>query len=138
MGLQHQLDPEREHPATTADLHLATSVFSLRDSVSGWPVWYPELLSRSPLAWGMGCPESSYHAVRKCPPWSAREVQADGWRRRLAARLVVMAGLDPATATDNDMGRRHVWFARADEVAMLHHGKMAYLMSWHLAVRLST
>ncbi|KAL1752925.1 hypothetical protein FB107DRAFT_250486 [Schizophyllum commune] len=127
-------EPEREHPATTADLHLATSVFSLRDSVSGWPVWYPELLSRSPLAWGMGCPKSSYHAVRKCPPWSAREVQADGWRRRLAARLVVMAGLDPATATDDDMGARHVWFARADDVAMLHHGKRAYLMSWHLAM----
>ncbi|KAL1727693.1 hypothetical protein EV714DRAFT_216743 [Schizophyllum commune] len=121
-------DPEREHPATTADLHLATSVFSLRDSVLGWPVWYPELLSRSPFAWGMGCPKSSYHAVRKCPPWSAREVQADGWRRRLAARLVIMAGLDPATATDDDMGARHVWFARADDVAMLHHGKRAYLM----------
>ena len=102
---------------------------------------YPELLGWSPSLW-LSCmsyrPDGSYYAVRKCPPWSAREVQADGWRRRLAARLVIMAGLDPAMATDDDMGARHVWFARADEVAMLHHGKRAYLMSWHLAVRLST
>lgn len=109
-------DPECEHPATVADLELATSVFSLRDSA--WPVWYPELLSWSPWAWGMHRLETSYYAVRQCPPWSAHDVQVDGWRRRLASRLVSMAGLDPATATNANMAVRGVWFARVDQVAI--------------------
>lgn len=131
-------DTERERPATKADLKLATSVFSHKSgSESYGPLWYPDLLSWAPRAWSSYDPEKSYHAVRKCPPWSPHEVQVEGWRRRLAARTVSMAGLIPAKATYTKMVSQLVWFARADEVAMVHRGKRAYLRPWDHAVRLS-
>ena len=100
---------------------------------------YPELLGWSPSLW-LSCmsyrPDGSYYAVRKCPPWSAHEVQVDGWRRRLAARLVAMTGLDPATATYADMSRQRVWFARARDVDMVHRGERLYLGNFGLTVRI--
>ncbi|KAI5833033.1 hypothetical protein K523DRAFT_413632 [Schizophyllum commune Tattone D] len=133
-------DPEREQPATAADLELATSVFSHRNSASDVNMRYPELLGWSPLLW-LSCmsyrPDGSYYAVRKCPPWSAHEVQVEGWRRRLAARLVAMAGLDPATATYADMSRQPIWFARADKVSMVHSGERVYLHSFDMTMYLA-
>ncbi|KAI5822719.1 hypothetical protein K523DRAFT_407285, partial [Schizophyllum commune Tattone D] len=132
-------DTERERPATKADLKLATSVFSHKSGSDSYgPLWYPDLLSWAPRAWSSYDPEKSYYAVRKCPPWSAHEVQVEDWRQRLAARTVSMAGLNPAKVTHEKMASQFVSFARADEVAMLHHGKRAYLRSWSLVVRLST
>ncbi|KAL1684344.1 hypothetical protein GGG16DRAFT_119950 [Schizophyllum commune] len=126
-------DPDRAQPATVADLKLLTSVFSRRGS--GGPLWYPELLRWSPSSESIiNRPDGSYYAVRKCPPWSAHEVHIEGWRRRLAARLVTMAGLDPATATYEDINRRSVWFGRADEVAMVHRGERAHLHCFFLTM----
>ncbi|KAI5900856.1 uncharacterized protein SCHCODRAFT_01344136 [Schizophyllum commune H4-8] len=128
-------DPTREQPATVADLKLATSVFSHRDASSGDPLRYPELLSWAPFSGdSFYRPDGSYYVVRKCPPWSAHEVRVDGWRRRLAARLVAMAGLDPATATYQEMSMQSVWFGRADEVSMLHCGEPAYLHRFSLTM----
>ncbi|KAL1727696.1 hypothetical protein EV714DRAFT_216715 [Schizophyllum commune] len=127
-------DTERERPATTADLKLATSVFSHKSGSDSYgPLWYPDLLSWAPRPW-LYHPEYSYHAVRKCPPWSAHEVQVEGWRRCLAARTVSVAGLNPAKATYTKMVSQLVWFARADEVAMVHRGKRAYLLPWDRAM----
>ncbi|KAL1657970.1 hypothetical protein GGF50DRAFT_121307 [Schizophyllum commune] len=134
------VDPECEHPATVADLRLATSVFSPRNSEPGLgePLRYPELLAWSPRGTSlMHHPAGSYHAVRKCPPWSAHEVQVDVWRSRLAARLVAMAGLDSAKATCADMSRQRVWFARAHDVDMVHRGQRLYLNDFVATVRLS-
>ncbi|KAI5900851.1 uncharacterized protein SCHCODRAFT_02662305 [Schizophyllum commune H4-8] len=128
-------DTEREHPATRADLKLATSVFSHKSGSESYGLlWYPDLLGWYPRPWGLPHPVDSYYAVRKCPPWSAHEVQVEGWRRSLAARMVSMARLDPATATFTKMNYQLVWFARTDEVAMLHHGKRAFLQPWHRAM----
>ncbi|KAL1658934.1 hypothetical protein GGF50DRAFT_131398 [Schizophyllum commune] len=128
-------DTEREHPATTADLELATSAFSYKSGSNSYgPLWYPDLLGWSPLALRTYSPEPSYHVVRKCPPWSAHEVHFDGWRWRLAARTVSMAGLDPATATCADMASQRVWFVRAEDKEMVQAGQRVYLLHWDRAM----
>lgn len=128
-------DPVRERPATTANLALATSVFCpFKENV----LWYDKILRWEPIPWGSGTQQSSYHDVRQQVPWSAREICVEGWRLRVAAQLVSLAGLDPATATYSDMDARLLWFALADDVPLIHEGKKVYLLRWRNAVRLSS
>ncbi|KAI5833034.1 hypothetical protein K523DRAFT_413633 [Schizophyllum commune Tattone D] len=113
-------NPEREQPATTADLALASSVFCpFKEDV----LWYDKILRWEPIPRGSGTQQSSYHDVRQQVPWSAREICVEGWRLRVAAQLVSLAGLDPATATYSDMDARLLWFALADDVPLIHEGK---------------
>ncbi|KAL1712546.1 hypothetical protein EV715DRAFT_213471 [Schizophyllum commune] len=128
-------NPEREQPATTADLALATSVFCpFKEDV----LWYDKILRWEPVPWGSGTQQSSYHDVRQQVPWSAREICVEGWRLRVAAQLVSLAGLDPATATYSDMDARLLWFALADDVPLIHEGKKVYLLRWRNTVRSSS
>ncbi|KAL1752921.1 hypothetical protein FB107DRAFT_250484 [Schizophyllum commune] len=118
VAMLNAADPVRERPATTADLALAATVF-----IRAWVpvcVWYPAVLEWTPknpfVKASAGTEDSS---GREDPPrivteraWTADEFCVDVRRSRLAARMVAMAGLDPATATVEDMDALDVWFAR--------------------------
>ncbi|KAL1713826.1 hypothetical protein EV715DRAFT_210830 [Schizophyllum commune] len=118
VAILNAADPVRECPATTADLALATTVF-----IRAWVpvcVWYPAVLEwtpKNPFVKANAGTEAS--SGREDPPRivterarSAVEFCVDVRRSRLAARMVAMAGLDPATATVEDMDALDVWFAR--------------------------
>ncbi|KAL1699634.1 hypothetical protein EV121DRAFT_295971 [Schizophyllum commune] len=113
-------DPERELPATTADLPLATSVFCMfQDNVQ----WYDTILRWEPFSLPPEYPPPSYCSLRQQLPWSAHETYVEPWRQCVAAQLVSLSGLDPATATYSDMDACPLWFALSDDLALIHEGK---------------
>ncbi|KAL1657969.1 hypothetical protein GGF50DRAFT_121306 [Schizophyllum commune] len=101
-------DPHRARPATTADLHLATSVINMGCTV----YWYPHILQKRPgfSNWSDAAtdPDDPQWIVRE-RAWSAKAVSIAPDRIRLATRLVTLAGLDPMAATIEDV--RYARFA---------------------------
>ncbi|KAI5833038.1 hypothetical protein K523DRAFT_413636 [Schizophyllum commune Tattone D] len=117
---------ERKHPASTADLALATTVFWWRRDK---PCWYPELLARTPQLWSAANFDDPQHMIGHWA-WSARLFSAD--LRDTAARLVTLAGLDPKTATPEDMDARDAWFAPAE--CATHNHKDTIAMTWRRTI----
>ncbi|KAI5824196.1 hypothetical protein K523DRAFT_420962 [Schizophyllum commune Tattone D] len=122
-------DPERAQPATTADLALATTVFSLTWVPSC--IWYPEVLEWTPTR-----PDTSREDVQPIVierAWAADEFCVNVRYSGLAARVVSMAGLDPATAKVEDMDRLDLWFSPTEDVV---DGDLErQMMRWRDAVR---
>ncbi|KAL1713831.1 hypothetical protein EV715DRAFT_295712 [Schizophyllum commune] len=122
-------DPDRARPATTADLALATTVFSLTWVPSC--IWYPEVLGWTPTR-----PDTSREDVQRIVierAWAADEFCVNVRYSGLAARVVSMAGLDPATATVEDMNRLDLWFSQTEDVV---EGDLErQMMRWRDAVR---
>ncbi|KAL1713837.1 hypothetical protein EV715DRAFT_295717 [Schizophyllum commune] len=117
---------ERKHPASTADLTLATTVFWWKRDK---PCWYPELLARTPQLWSAANFDDPQHMIGHWA-WSARLFSAD--LRDTAARLVTLAGLDPETATPEDMDARDAWFAPAE--CATHNHKDTIAMTWRRTI----
>ncbi|KAL1677708.1 hypothetical protein EV122DRAFT_213473 [Schizophyllum commune] len=101
-------DSHRARPATTADLHLATSVINMGCTV----YWYPHVLRKRTgfSYWSDAAtdPDDPQWIVRE-RAWSAKAVSIEPDRIRLATRLVTLAGLDPMAATIEDV--RYARFA---------------------------
>ncbi|KAI5900843.1 uncharacterized protein SCHCODRAFT_01344200 [Schizophyllum commune H4-8] len=117
---------ERKRPASAADLTLAATVFWWRRDK---PCWYPELLARTPQLWSAANFDDPQHMVGHWA-WSARLFSAD--LRDTTARLVTLAGLDPGTATPEDMDARDAWFTPAE--CATHNHKDAIAMTWRRTV----
>ncbi|KAL1677731.1 hypothetical protein EV122DRAFT_265431, partial [Schizophyllum commune] len=101
-----------------SDLNLATSVFIGKDS--GRTLWYPEVLNhRGSLA---DLELDDPQALVRQRAWSAGQFRVEGDLVRKGERLVELAGLDPKTATPEDMNERDAWFARAGDMAKRKEG----------------
>ncbi|KAL1752929.1 hypothetical protein FB107DRAFT_277236 [Schizophyllum commune] len=111
VAMLNAADPGRARPATTADLALATTVFSQT-------------------------PDTGREDVRRIVierAWAADEFCVNVRYSGLAARVVSMAGLDPATATVEDMDRLDLWFSQTEDVV---DGDLErQMMRWRDAVR---
>ncbi|KAI5900847.1 uncharacterized protein SCHCODRAFT_02481773 [Schizophyllum commune H4-8] len=129
VAMLNAADPSRARPATTADLALATTVFSLTWVSSC--VWYPKILEWTPTRPSTGREDAQRIVVKRA--WAANEFRVDVRHSGLAARVVSMAGLDPATATVEDMDRLDVWFSQTEDVV---GGDLErQMMRWRDAVR---
>ncbi|KAL1677733.1 hypothetical protein EV122DRAFT_213488 [Schizophyllum commune] len=134
VSLLNKKDKKRAHKATTADLELFVSVFTKKDTRE--PVWYPKVLKYRP-------PVDNSDDVIHDPKdmvgqnaWSAKEFCVEVPRLRLAERLLLLAGLDPAKATLEDMERRDPWYAYARDMPSRPDG--LFVMTWREVVRLQT
>ncbi|KAL1727699.1 hypothetical protein EV714DRAFT_275383 [Schizophyllum commune] len=128
-----------DREATTADLHLAISVFSSEDNEWHW--WYPEVLTIDgrPLdmhMWALSEEEEEdlMPGRRQMDLFSADVFHVSADRVRNAARLVKLAGLHPSTATVEEMDARDPWFACAYKKRDRNKYGL-HVMTWRKAVR---
>ncbi|KAL1658936.1 hypothetical protein GGF50DRAFT_131400 [Schizophyllum commune] len=122
-------DPDRTRPAITADLALATTVFSPKWVSSC--IWYPEVLEWVPTRLRSSGEDVQRIVIERA--WAADEFLVNVRYSGLAGRVVAMAGLDPATATVEDMDRLDLWFSQTEDVVGGDHERQ--MMRWRDAVR---
>ncbi|KAI5824198.1 hypothetical protein K523DRAFT_420963 [Schizophyllum commune Tattone D] len=131
VSLLNKKNKKRAHKATTADLELFVSVFTKKDTRE--PVWYPKVLKyRPPVDNSDDVIHDPKDMVGK-NAWSAKEFCVEVPRLRLGERLVLLAGLDPAKATLEDMERRDPWYAYARDMPNRQDGLFA--MTWREVMR---
>ncbi|KAL1727684.1 hypothetical protein EV714DRAFT_216705 [Schizophyllum commune] len=108
-------DTTRPRPATTEDLKLAATVFC-RNRDYG-VACYPEALhSLRPGYFSPSAKMDDPHVIVRQYAWSAEDVCVKVDKLRVAEEVVRLAGLDPRTATPEDMDTRDAWFTWAREV----------------------
>ncbi|KAL1661168.1 hypothetical protein GGF50DRAFT_118262 [Schizophyllum commune] len=101
----------------TADLELFVSVFTRKDTRE--PVWSDDIIHNPKDMVGQNA-------------WSAKEFCVEVSRLRLAERLSLLAGLDPAKATLEDMERRDPWYTYARDMPSRPDG--LFVMTWREVV----
>ncbi|TRM56569.1 hypothetical protein BD626DRAFT_466220 [Schizophyllum amplum] len=119
----------RETPATKADLTLATTVFTHNDDWSD--LSYPLVLVSDDITripWTMDTHGDDFATMLRLKAWSAKQLKTS--ERQIAQRLVMLAGLDPKTATSEEMDELDPWYFCSS-----HPNSMA--MTWRRALRLT-
>lgn len=117
---------------TKADLKLATTVFAYKDGFSN--LSYPLVLVSDDLTrlpWNTKLGHDSLAATCRETPWSSKFLRAP--HRHIVKELVVLAGLDPKTATPEEMDELDPWYA------CLNHPIKGrpYAMTWRYALSLT-
>ncbi|KAI4528167.1 hypothetical protein K525DRAFT_253731, partial [Schizophyllum commune Loenen D] len=121
-------DKKRKQPATSADLKLAVTVFRYTKWPRGGPLLYPNVLQGRHEGMGhSGLPVAQH-------PFSANDIGVKVTILRLAKKLVELAGLDPQTATSEDMDKRDAWYLRACDIAYREDGLSVHVMLWRAAL----
>ncbi|KAL1686128.1 hypothetical protein GGG16DRAFT_97147, partial [Schizophyllum commune] len=121
-------DKKRKQPATAADLKLAVTVFRYTKWPRGGPLLYPNVLQGRHEGMGHpGLPVAQH-------PFSVNDIGVKVTILRLARKLVELAGLDPQTATSEDMDKRDVWYMRACDIAYRKDGLSVHVMLWRAAL----
>ncbi|KAL1661162.1 hypothetical protein GGF50DRAFT_61677 [Schizophyllum commune] len=117
-ALLHMLNAEdmtRQRPATEEDLKLAATVFCRKRDYG--VACYPEALhSLRPGYFSPSAKMDDPHVIVRQYAWSAEDICVKVDKLRAAEEVVRLAGLDPRTATPEDMDARDAWFAWGREV----------------------
>ncbi|KAI5900841.1 uncharacterized protein SCHCODRAFT_02559846 [Schizophyllum commune H4-8] len=108
-------DTTRARPATKADLRLAATVFCRKRDYG--VACYPEALhSLRPGYFSPSAKMDDPYVIVRQYAWSAEDVCVKVDKLRAAEEVVRLAGLDPRTATLEDMDARDSWFTWGREV----------------------
>lgn len=115
--------------AKEADLQLATTMF--RREKNGYPgttIGYPEILVSYVTTSSM-LPLEGHFLLLSSHPWSAKHLVVA--QDTTARQLVELAGLDPRTATCQDMDERDPWYIPANSSEFIYSVRA---MPWRGAV----
>lgn len=102
--------PREGAPATRADLRLATTAFVTPDGYfSPLTQGYPHILASDRLTDGRLFGDRRQMALRQ-RPWTATGIRVAVRYRARAEAVIALAGLDPKTATGDEMDALDPWF----------------------------
>ncbi|KAI4293965.1 hypothetical protein K525DRAFT_274728 [Schizophyllum commune Loenen D] len=102
--------PREGSPATRADLRLATTAFVTPNGhFSPLTQGYPHILASDQMTDGQICGDRRQMTLRQ-RPWTATGLRVAVRHRARAEAVVALAGLDPKTATSDEMDALDPWF----------------------------
>ncbi|KAI5823533.1 hypothetical protein K523DRAFT_376815 [Schizophyllum commune Tattone D] len=102
--------PREGSPATRADLRLATTAFVTPNGhFSPLTQGYPHILASDRMTDGQICDDRRQMTLRQ-RPWTATGLRVAVRHRARAEAVVALAGLDPKTATSDEMDALDPWF----------------------------
>ncbi|KAL1678861.1 hypothetical protein EV122DRAFT_290098 [Schizophyllum commune] len=102
--------PREGSPATRADLRLATTAFVTPNGhFSPLTQGYPHILASDRMTDGQICGDRRQMTLRQ-RPWTATGLRVAVRHRARAEAVVALAGLDPKTATSDEMDALDPWF----------------------------